>query len=159
MNDRILRAKRYLRQLKDLEDVLPVMRAELDAARQRSVSCGSPSAGTVSSGHSPDRIPGALASIMEREEELQRRIREYEAVKTTATRLINEIPDNRYKAVLYHYYLQGRTLEGTAAAMHRSYQNVCHLHGRALEEFGRLMEAEGDRYAQQIEALIVEDEG
>ncbi len=158
MNDRILRAKRYLRQLKDLEDVLPAMRAELDAARQRSVSCGSPSAGTVSSGHtSPDRIPGALASIMEREEELQRRIREYEAVKTTATRLINEIPDNRYKAVLYHYYLRGRTLQGTAAVLHRSYQNVCQLHGRALEAFGRLMEAEEYWDPQKFKKRTTED--
>ena len=134
------------------------MRAELDDARQRSVSCGSPSAGGGASGYvSSDRIPGALVSIMEREDELRKKILEYERIRTTATHLINEITDNRYKAVLYHYYLQGRTLEGTAAAMHRSYQNVCQLHGRALNEFGRLMEAEGDRYAQQIEALIAED--
>lgn len=123
------------------------MREELDAARQKAVSCGAPSSGTATTGHaSSDRIPDALSIIIEREKALRLQIREYEMIKTIATRLINEIPDNRYKAVLYHYYLQDRTLDGTAAAMHRSYQNVCRIHGRALEEFGRLLEEKKDRY-------------
>lgn len=144
---RTLTAKKYLRQLKDLGDLMLAMREELDAARQKAVSCGAPSSATATTGHtSSDRIPDALSSIIDRENALRLQIREYEMIKTIATRLINEIPDNRYKAVLYHYYLQDRTLEGTAAAMHRSYQNVCRIHGRALEEFGRLLEEKKDRY-------------
>lgn len=132
-------------QVKNLDNLLTALRIELDNADAMasaiiSRGLGSPS---FSTGNVSDKTSVAAIKIAELKRELDEQLKKYVTLKLTATRLINQMDDKRYMAVLYHYYLQNRTLEGTAGEMNRSYQNVCKLHGRALVEFQKLMDQAG----------------
>lgn len=132
-------------QVKNLDNLLAALRIEIDNAEAMAAAIGSRSSDSPSfgTGNVSDKTSVTAIKIAELKQELREQLEKYITLKLTATRLINQMSDKRYMAVLYHYYLQNRTLEGTAGEMNRSYQNVCKLHGRALAEFQKLMDRAG----------------
>ena len=140
-----MKAKEYLMQLKGTDELLKSLRDELDTAEwmlgaQSSKYSDTPS---FSKGNASDHTAVDAINIAALKQEISLQIERYVELKLTAIKIINEMEDVRYKTVLYNYYVQNRTLTGTAAQMNRSYQNVCALHSAALNAFQKLMDLHG----------------
>lgn len=140
-----MEAKEYLMQLKNVDSLIGTLAEELKNAELMIAPSGISLSDTpaYSSGQKLDKTGDAAIRISELRKELEKQKKKYVDMKLTATKLINKISDVRYQTILYQYYLQNRTLEGTAGYMNRTYQNICVLHGKALLEFEKLMDKEG----------------
>lgn len=140
-----MEAKEYLMQLKGIDSLIDTLSEELENAEQMIAPSGIniSDVPAFSSGHVSDKTGSAAIRIEELIKELKKQKKKYVDVKLTATKLINRISDVRYQTILYQYYFQNRTLEGTAGYMNRTYQNICVLHEKALIEFQKLMDKEG----------------
>lgn len=140
-----MEAKEYLMQLKSVDSLIDTLAEELKNAELMIAPSGISLSDipAYSSGHKSDKTGDAAIRISELRKELEKQKKKYVDMKLTATKLINKISDVRYQTILYQYYLQNRTLEGTAGYMNRTYQNICVLHGKALLEFQKLMDKEG----------------
>ena len=139
-----MKAKEYLTQLKDVDDLILTINKELAFANAGIAPSGVPltdSAGGSHTNSSPTERKGI--KIGDLRSELEKTKADYVEIKLTATRLIRKIKNVNYQRVLYLYYLQNMTLNGTAEEMNRSYQNICALRNEALMEFQKLMDAEG----------------
>lgn len=55
-------------------------------------------------------------------------------LKREANGVIRQIPNEKYRRVLESRYLLGKTWESIAVGMGITYQGVCKLHGKALQE-------------------------
>lgn len=140
-----MKAKEYLTQLKNLNDLLSALSEELNSAEMlaASISTTMSDVPSFSTGHKSDRTATAAIKLAELRREIKETLDKYIGIKLTATRLINDMKDLQGATVLYHYYLHNRTLEGTAGEMNRTYQNVCRIRDRAIIEFQELMDKEG----------------
>ena len=140
-----MEAKEYLMQLKSVDSLIGTLAEELKNAELMIAPSGISLSDVpaYSSGHTSDKTGDAAIRIEELRRELKKQKKKYVDIKLTATKLINKVSDVRYQTILYQYYLQNRTLEGTAGYMNRTYQNICVLHGKALLEFQKLMDKEG----------------
>lgn len=140
-----MKAKEYLTQLKGADDLLKSLREELTAAEgmlgMRNI--GFSDTPSFPKGDVSDHTADEAIRVAELKREISLQIERYVNLKLTAIKIINEMEDIRYKTVLYNYYVQNRTLTGTAAQMNRSYQNVCALHIAALAAFQKLMDLHG----------------
>ena len=132
-------AKQYLRQLKDIDNLISVKLAE----RERILSLGtrlSPALTDVRVDSSPpqDKIGDVAIRLAELAEEINRQIDRLVDLKQEATDLIDEIEDFRLRTLLYQYYVLNNTLEQTAVNMHLMFRWVQRLHGMALQSFGEI---------------------
>lgn len=55
-------------------------------------------------------------------------------LKREANDIIRKIPNEKYRRVLESRYLLGKTWESIAVGLGITYQGVCKLHGKALQE-------------------------
>ena len=138
-----MEAREYLRQLKQLNSYLSCLAEDLEATECEIL----PKSPTISpttvyqSACNSDKTQESAVKLAALRDDIKETVKKYASIKTTALQLINAIPDNRYKTVLYQYYINDRTLEETAAEMNRSYQNICQLHKKALAEFQKQMDS------------------
>ena len=56
-------------------------------------------------------------------------------------RVIAEVENKDYRQLLHRRYIEGNTWEKIAVEMNYSYQWICKLHGRALQEIERILKA------------------
>lgn len=67
-------------------------------------------------------------------------------LKREANDIIRQIPNEKYRRVLENRYLLGKTWEAIAVGMNMTYQGVCKLHGKALQEANIYLEERGICY-------------
>lgn len=139
-----MKAKEYLRQLKEIDKLMLTVSEELACANASltpsGISLEEVSAGTGGTSGPTEKKAMHLAEL--REELEQARI-DYVRIKVNAIRLLRKMNTGKHQEILYLYYLQNKTLSKVAEETNRSYQNVCEIRNQALEKFQKLMDEEG----------------
>ena len=90
--------------------------------------------------HNNPRLDENYASLMETirwdKSELMR-------VQKDVTTTIARVKRNEYATLLTNYYILGWSFEQCAVQMHFSYSHICRMHGAALMEVQRIIDADG----------------
>lgn len=94
----------------------------------------------VTGGGSQDKIGDAVAKIVDLKDEINREIDKYVDMKREAAAMLDKLENHLYYMILHRKYVQHESLEQIAADMHYTYRWVCILHGRALQEFGYILD-------------------
>lgn len=127
--------KEYLYQLKDIDNLISTYQEEADMLMTRLTSTTQriKEVNVISS--QKNQFDDTIAKVLDLRNEINAQIDKYVDMKAEARRIVENIQPLKYQTVLIKYYFQNKTFEQTAVEMGKSYQWVCELHGRALQEF------------------------
>ena len=123
-SDRLISSK--FRQIKNLEDMATKITMDLSTER-------------VQSSGGDDKISSLVANIVDLQNEITRDIKKLINLKRDVVHKINSLPDASHRMVLTLRYLEFKQWEQIAVEMEYSYQWVHRIHGRALQEFEKLL--------------------
>lgn len=90
-------------------------------------------------GGNHDRIGNGVARLVDLREKINRSIDEYADTKAEIMKAMRRMQNPDYVNVLYLRYFLYKTWEEIAAEMTYSYRGICYMHGRALQEFEKVM--------------------
>jgi hypothetical protein len=136
-----LTAKSYLQQIKKCDikidnGVEELSRLKALATRVTSAMSGD----VVSRTRNTDTLGDTVAKIIKLQDDLNREVDRYVDLKREVTVMLYRLENPVYYQILHSRYILYKTWEQIACDMDFTYQWVCELHGRALQEFGKLME-------------------
>lgn len=141
-----LKAKTLLKQLERLDVIIANKQIEQEQWRDIALSITAHSGGDrVQSSGSKQRMADALIECMAAEEAEQRIIIERRRVKDEITEIIEQLNATEYD-LLHKVYIQHMTLYDAAFEKGKSYTWGTTVHGRALKNVQRLLDAR-DGYA------------
>lgn len=86
-----------------------------------------------SSNTEQDKVSCIVGKIVDMEREVDSDIDRLQAIKRRVQDAIKTVPNAKQRAVLTRRYINGQTWERIAVDLGISYQWVCELHGRALQ--------------------------
>ena len=127
--------KEYLYQLKDVDNLISTYQEEADMLMTRLTSTTQriKEVNVISS--QKNQFDDTIAKVLDLRNEINAQSDKYVDMKAEARKIVEKIQPLKYQTVLIKYYFQNKTFEQTAVEMGKSYQWVCELHGRALQEF------------------------
>lgn len=132
-------AKEYLRQLinidvaiQDYQDEVLKIRAGLE--RMTPQLSGMPN-GTPD----PDKFGGKMDGLFMWQDKLNEAIDEACTLKTEALTIINLIQDQTLRKILFKHYIACKPFVLIAVEMGYEYYWTCQLHGKALQEFDKVV--------------------
>lgn len=134
-------AKEYFSQIKKTDRLIDRLVATTQTMRFSliSQSCELQSDRVQASGPK-DRLEETFTRIDELERKINARIDEVVSMKQEAFDLIKKVPDLDQQNVLIARYVQGERWEKIAVDMNFAIAQVYRLHGKALVNFGKLIE-------------------
>lgn len=91
-------------------------------------------------GGNQDKLSSTVTRIIAKEEEIDRAVDQLISLKQEASTLLSRLDDPAHIQVLHGRYIQYKSFERIATEMGYTYRNVCYLHGRALQAFGKVLE-------------------
>lgn len=139
-------AKQYLLQIERLDRNIQNTLSEIYQLRTLATNITVATDGErVQTSGERDRIGRIVASVVDKEKELQRAVDEYLAKKQKIIQQMNGLSRTNYYQVLYSKYVEYKTFNRIADEMGYSRRQVTRIHGDALAEFGRLYERERKR--------------
>ena len=132
-------AKEYLYQAKNLDDYINSKTVELSQLRSkiRNISAVKYDGINVKSSNRHD-FTDAVDSLIKLENNINKDIDRLVYMKAEISKMIDQLNDNRYKAVLTRYYLNNEKFDDIARDMKYSFRQITRLHGYALEEFRKV---------------------
>ena len=136
--------KEFFQQLRHIDSQINGKMEQLDRlkALATKVTAAMSEAGARTSG--PSRgMENTIDKIIALQEELNADIDRYVDLKRAANGLIDRIGNEKYRRVLESRYLLGKTWEMIADEMGMTYQGVCHVHGKALQEAEEILKKDG----------------
>lgn len=92
------------------------------------------------SGGNQDKLGSTVARIADKEAEIDRAVDQLVSLKQEASDLLARLDDPAHIQVLHGRYIQYKSFESIATDMGYTYRNICYLHGRALQAFGKVLE-------------------
>lgn len=98
--------------------------------------------GSSSHAHNNSSMEDAIVRLVDAEDELATQVIELVDVRMEIAKLIDRVPDALYKLVLEKRYLCFMTWERIAADMNWTYRWTLSVHGKALREVEKLLEAD-----------------
>lgn len=129
-------AKTYLRQLPDLDKEINALlerRERYEALAMRRTGCYS--GGLPGSQRRDSSVERYACKLVDLAREIDRKIDRFVDLTREAEKLIEEIPDNRYRRILKYRYMNGWSWDKIAQDMHFERRWILQLHGYALTEF------------------------
>lgn len=131
-------AKEYLQQIRKadimINNKLREVKSISDLLANISVK---PSDGTGGAGGASDRIGERIAKKMDIEAEINAEIDKLVDLKRETLKMIEQLEVQKMD-VLYKRYFEFKTWETISIEMGYTYQWVCKLHGRALQDFQKV---------------------
>lgn len=132
-----MNTKQYLSQIgvmkkrvRDFEERIDYMRSELTNISVKSDDM------RVQSSSDPDTMANMIATILDRESELNILLGIYINTERTITKQIDAIENPSEREILVWKYVHGMSLEKIAAnVIEKSWRHTARLHGRALKSF------------------------
>ena len=82
-----------------------------------------------------------MARIADKKSEIERAVDTLIDLKQEVADLLQRLDDPAHIKVLHGRYVQYKRFESIAVEMGYSYRNIHYLHGRALQAFGKVLEA------------------
>ena len=135
-----MRAKKYLRQVRRIDDLVKAKFEQIEILRSISTKITTDlSADRVQGSHNPDKMSGLVAKIVDLENEITNDINELLSLQREVTNKINSMSNPEYRLLLSLRYLDFKTWEQIAVDLGCSYQWAHVLHARALREFEKVM--------------------
>lgn len=129
-------AKSYLKRLRQLENAIRTMRAELFRIRQKTESPGSVKYTAARVQYTAgDKLESNVIHLMTIEEAIQDKLAEYEETRAKIVNEILSLPDPKHQKVLYSVYVEGLPLFKTARKLNYSVSHVKRVHAAALAAF------------------------
>ena len=134
-------AKEYLQSIAALDDRINMMEEEKRDLEDRlkhitpTLSFDKASGG----GGQHDKMASAIAKIIDLQKMINDLVDNYVDSRKEAIAILNKMTNPTYMTVLHRMYFLNQSLERIASDMNITYRWVCTLHGRALQEFGKLM--------------------
>lgn len=146
-------AKEYLEKIK-WYDVLIDSKLEELANLNSIVRRITPVMNTTGGGASgnQDKLGDTIAKIVDLQEEINRDVDMFVDMKREASTLLKKVTQAEYFQVLHKRYVLYESFEQMATEMKYTYRGVCYVHGRALQEFGKVLEESKRQMAEHIEA-------
>jgi hypothetical protein len=133
-------AKQYLRQVKRLDDIVNAKLEQVHALRDLAARITSrPSVDGVQVSGNHDKIGDAIAKIIDLERDINETVNRLIDLKREVITNIDRVPTDDYRLLLTLRYLNFKTWEQIAVDMCYTYKWVHILHGRALEEFEKVL--------------------
>ena len=127
-------AKEYLQQYRNAEDSINAKLDQIHKLRELATKTTQTlTADNVQSSGSNDKISAIVSKIVDMENEVDAEIDKLHDVKKHVQEVISAVPNAKQRAVLTRRYINGYTWERIAVELNISYQWVCELHGRALQ--------------------------
>lgn len=132
-------AREYLYQAKNLDDYINAKTKELSQlhSKIRTLSAVRYDGISVKSSNRHD-FTDAVDSLIKLENNINKDIDRLVYMKAEISKMIDQLNDNRYKAVLTRYYLNNEKFDDIARDMKYSFRQITRLHGYALEEFRKV---------------------
>ena len=136
-------AKEYLSQIRRYDTMIDSMLDEVDSLYAM-VTRITPvlKDDVVSGGGQQDKMGNAIAKIVDLKERINREIDQLVDIKREAADLLAKVSDPNHYKVLHKRYILYETFEQIAIEMGYSYRNICYIHGRALQAFGKILHEE-----------------
>lgn len=136
-------AKEYLKQMKDIDNVINNLSLEILQAECAGMKItSSTQAAPVHAGGRHDKVGDSAIAVSCLMDEMNAAIEDLIRMKGNAVQILKKITPIKYQNVLLLYYFRNLTLEETAAKIGKSYQTICAWHGAALQKFQQIMDEE-----------------
>lgn len=130
--------KKFLRKIRDIDTVINAYEDELDCLMARLTSTTSKPKDVNVMSTKEDHTPEDIEKMIELKNQIRDTINQYAEMKMKAKLILDKLSDYRHQTVLIKYYFQHKTLEQIAVEMDKSYQWICELRERGLEEFDKI---------------------
>ena len=145
-------AKSYLQQIKRCDikidnGVEELTRLNALATRVTSAMSGE----VVSRSRNTDTMGDTVAKIIKLQDDIDREVDRYVDLKREALKLLSQMANPVYYQILHSRYFLYKTWEQIACDLGFTYQWVCELHGRALQEFEIILKNNGKKDGELIE--------
>ena len=132
-------AKKYLRQLIDIDEDIQDYQDEVLKIRARLEQMTPQLSGMPNGTPDPDKLSGKMDGLFMWEEKLNSAIDEACRLKADALTIINQMQNQTLKKILFKHYIAGKPFVLIAVEMNYSYHRTCHMHGEALQRFSELL--------------------
>lgn len=103
-------------------------------------STASMNASGASGGGNPDKMAGVADGYMDLKKEICQDEKRLESMVSEACDLLARLENKQHYEVLMCKYLHFKKLTPIAVEMKYTYRGICILHGRALQEFEKVLE-------------------
>ena len=98
----------------------------------------------VSHSMAPSKVETAAVGMIDTLEAINAKLRAYEAIVSNAEKLIDRIPQERYRTILNLRYLAGMSFRSIGDELRYSDRNsIYRAHGFALMELGHVLDEDG----------------
>lgn len=131
-----MNSKQWLSRAKNIDREIDGLMRARDETKARCLSITQSYTGNIVQS---TKDPHKFDSLVELENEIDKRVDELIRVKAETVGKIAKLNDGRYREVLYCRYIEGLTFEEISVRIKYSYKQTCRLHGRALIEMGVIL--------------------
>ena len=132
-------AKEFLRQLIDIDEQIRDYQDEILKVRTGMERMTPQMSGMPMVSPDPDKLAGKMDGLIMWENKLNAAIDEACRLKAEALDLIGLVPDETSRRILKKRYIYGKPFTLISVEMCYEYYWTLKLHGRALEEFSKVM--------------------
>ena len=137
-------AKEYLMMLSKQETAVKTAERGIQDLKELMMSIGGMNSGErVQKTRDNDRFGTIYAKIDEKERILETETLNLVELRFKVSEEIQMLKNARYVELLHRHYVKGETFLQIADKMGYSYRYVTKMHGKALEEFGAVIQREG----------------
>lgn len=133
-------AKQYLRRIRELDIDVSRTLEQIEILHAQVTKTTTTLSDMPKGSGDQDKTASTIAKIVDLKRGLRGKIEEYVELKAKAIEQIDGLEDGRYRQVLTHYYINGKTWEEIAVVTNYTYKWVHVLHGRALREFESVLQ-------------------
>lgn len=138
-------AKEYLMSIALLDAKIDARVSEMDELKDKLLHITatlSPDKGG-SAGGTQDKMAGTMARIVDLQRQINADIDGLVDRKNEALKMLDSMKNPVHMTILHRRYFLHQPFERIATDMNYSWRWVCKLHGRALQEFGKVMQEHG----------------
>lgn len=137
----MLKAKDYMMQIRRMDDRIKALELSSKSALDRATNTTTAyDKLPIDRSHVNPRLEENYAELMER---IRWEKAELLRIQKEVTATIAKIKRNEHATLLTNYYILGWSFEQCAVQMHFSYSHICRMHGNALQEVQRIIDADG----------------
>lgn len=128
--------KSYLEQIERLDRMIQNKLSEIEQLKHIATSITiAPKELNVQTSPDKDRMGGAIAKLIDLENEADKLIEDYIEKRKYIIKQIERLSDTNMYHVLFERYVSRKDLNVVAVDMGYSFKQVCRIHGNALAEF------------------------
>lgn len=132
-------AKEYLKSIRTLDIEINSKKEELINLNEKLTILSPQGSDTPVKSSGTTDITKTVDKIIDLQREIETEINELVNLRLEARVFINQLADLRFRVILTDYYINGDTWEQVAQTMKYDLRWIYRLHGRALQDFEKIL--------------------